>query len=83
MKEITLPAEDVSLCRAVLSQDLMKVSSRLAIGKDGRGEELTRENRLELMGFSSRVQLTLIALGMNPAEIAQIVRHFSKSNDSK
>jgi hypothetical protein len=77
MKNATLPAEDAFLCRAVLSQDLMKVSKLLASGKDPDGEELTRHNRLELMGYSSRLQLTMNSLGMDSAEIERIVKDFS------
>jgi hypothetical protein len=77
MEDVTLPAEDVILCRAVLSQDLMKVSKLLASGKDSDGEELTRANRLELMGYSSRLQLTMISLGMDSTEIKRIVKDFS------
>jgi hypothetical protein len=77
MNNATLPAEDAFLCRAVLSQDLMKVSKLLASGKDADGEELTRDNRLELMGYSSRLQLTMISLGLDSVEIGRIVKDFS------
>jgi hypothetical protein len=72
MKEITLPAEDMIFCRAVLSQDLMKVAGLLAVGKHGSGEELTSDARLELMGCSARLQLTMIYLGMDSAVIEHI-----------
>ena len=81
LKDIVLPAKDVFLCRSVLSQDLMKVSGLLASGKGGSGEELTRESRLELMGSSNRLQLTLIALGMDSAHIGSIVEDFSRISE--
>jgi hypothetical protein len=56
---------------------MMKVSKLLASGKDADGEELTRDNRLELMGYSSRLQLTMISLGLDSAEIERIVKDFS------
>jgi hypothetical protein len=77
VKYATLPAEDVLFCRVVLSLDLMKVSRLLASGKDGDGEELTRDNRLELMGYISRLKLTMISIGMDSAEIERIVEDFS------
>jgi hypothetical protein len=78
MENTTLPAEDVLLCHAVLSQDLMKVSKLLASGKDADGEELTRDNRLELVGYISRLQQTMIALGMTSEQIELLVNNFSK-----
>jgi hypothetical protein len=77
LKEITLSDEQVLLCQAVLSQDLMKISSFLASGKDGRGENLTRNVRRELLGYSSRLQLTLLALGLDSAQIERVVQHFA------
>jgi hypothetical protein len=77
MNEITLPAEDVFLCRAVLSQELMKISELLSSGKDPDDEELTRDLRLELMGYSNRLQLAMISLGMDSAEIERIAKDFS------
>jgi hypothetical protein len=66
LKEITLTAEQADLCRTALSQDLMKVSSLLAKGKGGSGNKLNDLSHRELMGFSSRLQLTLIASELGP-----------------
>jgi hypothetical protein len=79
MKNATLAAEDVVLCHAVLSQELMKISELLSSGKDPDGEELTRDSRLELMGYRSRLQLTMISLGMDSAEIERIIKNSSPS----
>ena len=76
IKEVTLTAEQADLCRTVLCQNLMKVSRLLATGKDGSGNKLTRHSRRELMGYSSRLQLTLMALGMTSAELEGIVKSF-------
>jgi hypothetical protein len=76
MKEVTLTPEQAELCRAILSQDLMKVSGLLGKGIDGSGNKLSRHGRRELMGFSSRLQLTLLALGMTSSELEGIVKSF-------
>jgi hypothetical protein len=77
MANATLPTEDVFLCRAVLSQELVKVLELLSSGKDPDGEELRRDARLELMGYSRRLQLTMISFGMDSAEIERIAKDFS------
>jgi hypothetical protein len=49
----------------------------LSSGKDPDGEELRRDARLELMGYSRRLQLTMISFGMDSAEIERIAKDFS------
>ena len=58
-------------------QDLMKFSGLLGKGIDGSRNKLTRNGRRELMGFSSRSQLTLMmVLGMTSSEPEGIVKSF-------
>jgi hypothetical protein len=57
-------------------QKLMKVSSLLASGRDGEGKKLIKQSEHSLMGISSRLQLTLLALGMTSRELAGIVNSF-------
>jgi hypothetical protein len=47
-KEVTSIGEQAELCRTVLCQDLMRVSSLLANDKDGSDRKLTRRRRREL-----------------------------------
>jgi hypothetical protein len=47
-KEVTSTGEQAQLCRTVLCQDLMRVSSLLANDKDGSDRKLTRRRRREL-----------------------------------
>jgi hypothetical protein len=54
----------------------MKVSSLLASGKDGDGRKLIDQTKQSLMVFISRLQLTLLALGMTSRELAGIVKSF-------
>jgi hypothetical protein len=60
----------------VLCLELMKISSLVATGKDGTGQGLTSGAIKELLVFSSRLQLTLQALGMNSRELAGIAGVF-------
>jgi hypothetical protein len=76
MKEVTLTPEQADLCRAILSQPLMKVSGLLGKGVDGSGNQLDADGRQELMGYSSGLQLTLMALGMKSSELEGIVKSF-------
>ena len=76
MKEVTLTPEQAELCRVVLSQSLMKVSGLLGKGVDASGNQLDADGRRELMGYSSRLQLTLMALGMKSYELEGIVKSF-------
>jgi hypothetical protein len=77
---VTLTGEHVHLCRALLCEDLMKVSALLAAGKDGGGYKLTKHGRRELVGFSNRLQLTLLVLGLTSSELEKMVRDFSKQS---
>jgi hypothetical protein len=54
----------------------MKVSSLLASGKDGDGRKLIEQSKHSLMGISSKLQITLLALGMTSRELAGIVKSF-------
>ena len=74
--EVRLTDEQAALCRSILCQELMKVSSLLASGKDGSGRNLIEQSKQSLMGFRSRLQLTLLALGMTSRELADIVKSF-------
>ena len=75
--EVTLTGEQALLCQAVLCQEVMKVSGLLASGKDARGRRLTNRSRRELVGFSSRLQLTLMTFGLAPGYVENLVRHVS------
>jgi len=74
--EVTLTDEQADICRTVLCQELMKVLSLLASGKDGGGRKLIDQSKQSLMGFSSTLQLTLLALGMTSRELSDIVKSF-------
>jgi hypothetical protein len=74
--EVILTDEQAALCRAVLCQELMKISNLIATGKDGTGQGLTSGAIKELLFFGSRLQLTLLALGMTSGELADIVASF-------
>ena len=74
--EVTLTDEQAGICRTILCQELMKVSSLLASGKDGSGRKLIEQSRQSLMGIGSRLQLTLLALGMTSRELSDIVKSF-------
>jgi hypothetical protein len=54
----------------------MKISNLIATGKDGTGQGLTSGAIKELLFFGSRLQLTLLALGMTSGELADIVASF-------
>jgi hypothetical protein len=72
--EVRLTDEQAALCRTLLCQELMKISNLLASGKDCNGRKLIDQSRQSLMVFSSRSQLTLLALGMTSRELADIVK---------
>jgi hypothetical protein len=55
--QVTLTMEQALLCRAVLSQDLMKVSGLLGKGTDGNGNPLDDDSLRELLRYSGRLQL--------------------------
>ena len=74
--DIRLTDEQAALCRMLLCQELMKVSNLLASGKDCNGRKLIDQTKQSLMVFSSRLQLTLRALGMTSRELAGIVKSF-------
>jgi hypothetical protein len=82
MNEITLAGESLILCRAVVAQDLMKVTQLLASEKDGAGRKLTDHSRRELLGYSNRLQLLSLSLGTTSENIEATVKSFSKV-DSK
>jgi hypothetical protein len=75
---VTLAGEQVGLCRAVLCNDLMRVSELLAAGKDGSGNKLTKHGWRELAGFSNKLQLTLLVFGLTSSELEGMVMMFSK-----
>jgi hypothetical protein len=75
---VTLAGEHVGLCRAVLCNDLMRVSELLASGKDGSGDQLTTHSKRELLGFSNKLQLTLLVFGLTSTELEKMVIDFSK-----
>jgi hypothetical protein len=54
----------------------MKVSNLLASGKDCNGRMLIDQSKQSLMVFSSRLQLTLLALGMTSRDLADVVKSF-------
>jgi hypothetical protein len=72
--EVRLTDEQAALCRMLLCQELLKVSNLSASGKDCNGRKLIDQTKQSLMVFSSRLQLTLLALGMTSRELADIVR---------
>jgi hypothetical protein len=72
--ELKLTDEQAALCRTLLCQELMKVSNLLASGKDCNGRKLIDQTKQSLMVFSSKLQLTLLALGMTSRELADIVK---------
>jgi hypothetical protein len=74
--EVRLTDEQAALCRTLLCQELMKASNLLASGKDCNGRKLIDQTKQSLMVFSSRLQLTLLALGMTSRELADIVKSF-------
>jgi hypothetical protein len=74
--QVTLTKDQALLCATVLSQNLMKVSSLLGKGIDGSGNPLDDDARRELVGYSSRLQLTLMALGLTSSELEDIVKTF-------
>ena len=74
--QVTLTTEQALLCRAVLSQDLMKVSGLLGQGTDGSGNPLDDDSLRELLRYSGRLQLTLMALGMTSSGLENIVKNF-------
>jgi hypothetical protein len=76
--EVRLTDEQAILCRVVLCQELMKASSLLASGKDSGGRKLTDQSRQRLMAFSSKLQMTLLALGLTSTELAGIVKSFDR-----
>jgi hypothetical protein len=78
--EVRLTDEQAALCRTLLCQELMKVSSLLASGKDGEGRNLIDQTKQSQMVFSSRLQQTLLALGMTSGELAGIVKSCNRLN---
>jgi hypothetical protein len=76
-KVVTLTGEHVGLCRAVLCNDLMRVSELLAGGKDGSGDDLTTHSRRELVGYSNRLQLSLLVFGLTSSQLEKMVSDFS------
>jgi hypothetical protein len=74
--EVRLTDEQAALCRTLLCQELMKVSNLLGSGKDCSGRKLIDQTKQSLMVFSSRLQPTLLALGMTSRELADIVKSF-------
>jgi hypothetical protein len=45
-------------------------------GKDGSGRKLIEQSKQSLMGIGSRLQLALLALGMTPRELSDILKSF-------
>jgi hypothetical protein len=78
--EVRLTDEQAALCRSILCQELMKVSSLLASGKDRDGRKLIEQSKQSLMGISSRLQLTLLALGVTSKQLAGIVKSCDRLN---
>jgi hypothetical protein len=76
--EFRLTDEQAALCRTLLCQELMKVSNLLASGKDCNGRKLIEQSKHSLMGISSRLQLTLLALGMTSRELAGILKSIER-----
>jgi hypothetical protein len=76
-KSVTLTGEHVGLCRSLVWQELVKVSERLASGKKGGGHKLTDADRRELVGFSFRLQLTLMAFGFSSSQLENTIELFS------
>jgi hypothetical protein len=72
--ELRLTDEQAALCRTLLCQELMKVSNLLDSGKDCHGRKLIDQTKRSLMVFSSKLQVTLLALGMTSRELADIVK---------
>jgi hypothetical protein len=78
--EVRLTDEQAALCRTLLCQELMKASNLLVSGKDCSGRKLIDQTKQSLMVFSSRLELTLLALGMTSTELAGIVKSFDRLN---
>jgi hypothetical protein len=78
-KEVTLTGPQADICRAVLSQELMKVCQLLGKDQDASGRDLDDEGRHGLVRFSMEVQTTLLALGMTSEQLEMIVKQFSAS----
>jgi hypothetical protein len=78
-KAITLTGEHVGLCRALLCQDLLKVSEMLASGKSVNGRKLTEARRRELVGFSIRLQLTLMVFGLSSSQLENLIHDFGNN----
>jgi hypothetical protein len=81
LNEVRLTDEQATLCRTLLCQELMKVSNLLASNKDCNGRKLIDQTKQSLMVFSSKLQLTLPALGMTSKELADIVKGFQPPAD--
>ena len=75
---VTLTGEHVWLCRSVLCTTLMRACELLAAGKDNSGDELTMHSKRELVGFSNKLQLTLLVLGLTSSQLEDMVKDFSK-----
>jgi hypothetical protein len=72
---VTLTGPQADLCRAVLCQELMKVSQLLARDQDGSGGPLDDEGRYGLTRYNMELQMTLLALGMTSAQLERTVKH--------
>jgi hypothetical protein len=78
-KEVTLTGPQADICRAVLTQELMKVCQLLGKDQDASGRDLDRSSRYDLVRFSMELQTTLLALGMTSEQLEMIVKQFSVS----
>jgi hypothetical protein len=74
--KLHLTDEQADICRTILCQEPMKVSSLLAGGKMAGGRKLIEQSKQSLMGIGSRLQLALLALGMTSRELSDIVKSF-------
>jgi hypothetical protein len=73
---ITLTGEHVLLCQSLLLEELFKISAMLASGKKGGGHKLTDANRREMVGFSIRLQLTLMVFGFSSSQLEKYMEDF-------
>jgi hypothetical protein len=76
-KEVTLTGPQADICRAVLSQQLLKTCHLLGKNQNSSGDPLDDEERYDLVRSSTELQTTLLALGMTSEQLERLVESFS------
>jgi hypothetical protein len=76
-KEVTLTGPQADICRAALSQQLLKTCQLLGKSQNASGDPLDDEERYDLVRFSMDLQTTLLALGMTSEQLERLVETFS------